>query len=106
MLTFLSIAWMSAKMMQVEVCGLRFVKTVNGEPWMENQPQQPVTRCTQCRSAVAKWDTSIDSGWGGGGAVAVGGVWMGCSGVRMGCRQSGERKDVKGGEGIMGYEIF
>ena len=31
---------------------------------------------------------------------------MGCSGVRMGCRQSGERKDVKGGEGIMGYEIF
>jgi len=80
-------------MIQVEVCGLRFMKTVNEEPRMENQRQQP--KCTQCRSAVAKWDTSTDSGGGGGGAAAV-------SGVRMGCRQSGGRKDVKGGGGYYG----
>jgi len=27
---------------------------------------------------------------------------MECSGVRMGCRQSGGRKNVKGGEGYYG----
>jgi len=83
---------MGAKMMQVEVCGLRFVKAVNGEPTPATSNQQP--RCTQCRSAVAKWDTSTNSG--GGGATTVGRV-------RMGCRQSGERKDVQGGGGY--YEV-
>jgi len=44
MLTLFSLAWMGVKMMQVEVFGLRFVKTMNGEPRMENQRQQPATK--------------------------------------------------------------
>ena len=65
---------------------------MENQGWRTNASnQQP--RCTQCRSAVAKWDTNTNSG--DGGATTVGGV-------RMGCRQSGGRKDVKGGGGYYG----
>jgi len=62
---------MSAKMMEVEVCGLRFSRTVNGEQWWRTKPTTKQLRCTQCRSALANWDTSTESGGGGGGATAV-----------------------------------
>ena len=79
---------------QNDASGGLWVAVRENREWRTNTSnQQP--RCTQCRSTVAKWNTSTDSG--GGGVAAVGGVWMGCSGVRMGCRQSGGRKDIKGG---------
>jgi len=53
---------------------------------------------------MTKRDTSTDSG--GGGAATIGRVWMGCSGVRMECRQSGGRKDMKGGGGYYGIWNF
>jgi len=101
MLTFLSIAWMGAKMIEVEVFELRFSRTVNGEQWWRIKPTTKQSRCTQCRFALANWDTSSDSrgGGGGGGAAAVewGAVALEQGGT--GYRQSWGRNDVKGGEG-------
>ena len=81
---------------QNDASGGLWVAVRENREWRTNtNNQQP--RYTQCRSAAAKWDTSTDSG--GGGAAAVDGVWMGC-------RQSGRRKDVKGGGGYYGIWNF
>jgi len=61
---------MGAKMMEVEGCRLRFSRTVNGE-WWRTKPTTKQSRCTQCRSALANWNTSTGSGGGGGGRGAA-----------------------------------
>ena len=60
-------------MIEVEVCGLQFSLTVNGEQWWRTKPTTKQPRCTQCKSALANWDTSTESGGegGGGGTAAV-----------------------------------
>jgi len=42
---------------------------------MENQANNQQPRCTQCRSALANWDMSTDSGGGGGGGGAAAVEW-------------------------------
>jgi len=103
MLTFLSIVWMGAKMMEVEVCGLRFSRTVNGEQWWRTKPTTKQPRCTHCRFALVNWDTSTDSGGGSEGAAAV--EW-GAVVLERGAGKVEEERMSRVVEGIMGYEIF
>jgi len=107
MLTFLSIAWMGAKMMEVEVCGLRFSRTVNGEQWWRTKPITKQLRCTQCRSALANWDTSTENGGGGGGGGGgAAAVEWGAVAWERGAGKVEEERMWKVVKGIMGYEMF
>jgi len=100
MLTFLSIAWMGAKMMQVEVCVLQFVKTVNGEPTLAISNQGALNVDLQWQSGI--WILTlevevqpplVEFEWG-----AVEFEW--------GAGKVEEEKMWRVVEDIMGYEIF
>ena len=45
------------------------------ETWWITKPTTKQLRCTQCRYALANWDTSIKSGGGGGGGGAAAVEW-------------------------------
>jgi len=58
---------------------------------MENQANNQQPRCTKCRSALTNWDTSTDSGGGGGGEVQLpsNGVQWSWNGVQAKWRKKG-----------------
>jgi len=72
---------------------------------MENQANNQQPRCTQCRSALANWDTSTASGGGGGGRGATA-VESGAVELERGAGKVEEERMWRVVEGIMGYEMF
>jgi len=69
------------------------------------KPTTKQPRYTQCRSALANWDTSTDSrgGGGGGGAAAV--EW-GAVELEQGAGKVKEKRMWRVVEGIMGMKCF
>jgi len=51
---------MGAKMMQVEVCGLRFVKTVNGEPTLATSNQDALNVDLQWQSGIRALTVEVE----------------------------------------------
>jgi len=70
---------------------------------IENQANNQQPRCTQCRSALANWDTNTDSGGGRRGVAAV--EW-GVVELERDAGKVEEERMLRVVEGIIGYEMF